>query len=59
MIEPFEMAEIYWRRLRSGSIYEIQRIIDSLGKTSFAKDYWKEVMIYLMTWKGGRKVVLQ
>lgn len=47
IITPYEMARIYWRKLRRGSIFEVQNIILNLSINPASKKYWGEVLIIL------------
>ena len=54
MIEPFEMAIIYWRNLKTKAAFEIE-IWLSRARTKPAKDYWNEVLIFINIRKNGKK----
>jgi hypothetical protein len=56
VIEPFEMADIYWSHSRKTSIYEVTSLVLKL-KSQKAKDYWGEVLVYLNVKKSGRKTL--
>ncbi len=54
MIEPFEMARIYWRNLKTKSTFEIE-IWLSRASTKLSKDYWNEVLTFISIRKNGKK----
>ena len=54
MISPFEMATIYWSRIRMTSIYEVKALMRNL-KSPTAQVYWGEVLIHLEVKKNGRQ----
>lgn len=56
MITPLEMSEIYWRRIRAGSVYEIAALIQKL-KSRLAKEYWTEVLAFLNARKNGKRTL--
>ncbi len=54
IIDPFEMAGIYWRSSRGKAIFEVNAMIAKL-KSVQAKTYWGEVLIHLGAKKNGKK----
>ncbi len=54
MIEPYEMAQIYWRRIRGGAIFEVEHLLKKSGSTQ-GKEYWNEVLTFLNIRKNGKK----
>jgi hypothetical protein len=56
VISSTEMAKIYWRRMRSGSIREVENLHRNVGNEN-SKKYWGEVLILLqmqMSARGGK-----
>lgn len=53
VILPFEMANIYWRRLKGQALFEVAHLLETYT-TAAAKKYWREVLIHLNNKKTGR-----
>ncbi len=53
MIEPYEMAQIYWSRVKSHSI---KLVTDMVGMVQHHKSkvYWGDVLSYLNIRKNGK-----
>ena len=43
MIQPAEMAQIYWTRLRVRSIFAVDRLLHDYAKSPGTRAYWLAV----------------
>lgn len=53
MVDPYEMATIYWNQVKSHSIKLVTDMIGTVHSRS-AKLYWGDVLSYLNIKKNGK-----
>lgn len=53
MIDSYEMAQIYWRRLKKWAIKEVESMVKNV-KSEKAKIYWNDVLTFLDIRKNGK-----